>query len=271
MANPKTKNGHIDIANEIADKLCSYRINGQEWQILWVILRKTWGWLENVNDKNSPKKKMDRIALSQFAKFTGINRSRCHVLLKGLIDKQIIKKTVTQKCNTFNISYGIQSNYDRWKVLPKSATVTQKCNRVLPKSATEVLPKSATTKDTITKDTITKDTITAFSENAGNTEYIYIFNFWNEKEIIKHRNLDPKTKTSIKSGLKQYTVEEITKAIENYSAVLKSERYYFNHKWPLVDFMVRGIRKFVDEADPLRNYLIDKTQGEQDANRFDFN
>lgn len=157
MADPNIGNGHIDIANEVADKLCSFRLNGQEWQIVWVILRKTWGWLTNPKDKNSPKKKMDRISLSQFTKLSGINRCRCHKLLKGLIEKQIIKKTVTQKYNTQQISYGFQSDYDKWKVLPKSATVTQKCNGVLPKSTTKLLPKNTTTKD-ILKDTLTKDT-----------------------------------------------------------------------------------------------------------------
>ena len=53
MASPQRENGHIDIANEIADKFCSYRLSGQEWQIVWVVLRKTWGWLENPKDKNS--------------------------------------------------------------------------------------------------------------------------------------------------------------------------------------------------------------------------
>lgn len=156
MANPQPGNGHIDIANEIADRLCSYRLNGQEWQILWVVLRKTWGWLENPKDKNGGKKKMDRIALSQFANLTGINRSRCHALLKGLVGKNILKRTVTQKYNTKDISYGFQKDYDKWKVLPKNATVTQKYNKVLPKNATDVLPKNATTKDTRTKDTIQK-------------------------------------------------------------------------------------------------------------------
>jgi len=156
MANPQPDNGHIDIANEIADNLCSYRLNGQEWQVLWVVLRKTWGWLKNPNDKNGGKKKMDRIALSQFAGLTGINRSRCHVLLKGLVNKKILKKTVTQKYNTREISYGFQKDYDKWRVLPKNTTVTKKCNKVLPKNATDVLPKNATTKDTLTKDTIQK-------------------------------------------------------------------------------------------------------------------
>jgi len=157
MASPQIENGHLDIANTIVDKLCSYRLNGQEWQIVWVILRKTWGWLEDPNDKTSPKKKMDRISLSQFEKFTGINRCRCQTLLKGLIEKNIIKRTVIEKYNTQYITYGFQSDYDKWQVLPKSVTVTKKCKGVFPKSVTEVLPKSVTTKDTITKDTITKD------------------------------------------------------------------------------------------------------------------
>ena len=37
------------------------------------------------------KKKMDRISLSQFEALTGINRHRCHHLLKGLIEKRVIK------------------------------------------------------------------------------------------------------------------------------------------------------------------------------------
>lgn len=208
MADPKTTNGHIDIANEIADKLCSYRLNGQEWQILWVILRKTWGWLENPKDKKSPKKKMDRIALSQFTKLTGINRSRCHTILKGLLDKQIIKKTVTQKCNSLLISYGIQSNFDLWKVLPKSATVTQKCNGVLPKSATKVLPKSATTKDTITKDTNTKDTNTVPFEE--------IILYLNEKSGKKFRPTANETKRVITARWNQgYKLEDFQQVIDN--------------------------------------------------------
>ena len=188
MANPQAENGHIDIANEIADKLCSYRLNGQEWQIVWVILRKTWGWLEDPKAKQGVKKKMDRISLSQFEKFTGINRHRCHSLLKGLVEKRIIKKTVTQKCNTISISYGFQKDYDKWKMLPKSVTVTQKCNGVLPKNVTEVLPKNVTevlpknvnTKETITKETITKETITKEKEPKVNFPDWLPLDLWNE-------------------------------------------------------------------------------------------
>ena len=55
MANPQIENGHVDIANDIAEVLAQTRISGTEWQIVWVILRKTYGW----------HKKVDQIALSQ--------------------------------------------------------------------------------------------------------------------------------------------------------------------------------------------------------------
>src|SRR3990167_9144794 len=40
---PQLEDGYIRIANEIVDKLISYRISGEEWQILLVVLRKTYG------------------------------------------------------------------------------------------------------------------------------------------------------------------------------------------------------------------------------------
>lgn len=145
MANPQIKNGHLDIANDIVDKLCSYHLNGQEWQIIWVILRKTWCWLENPNDKKSPKKKMEMITLSQFALLTGIERCQCQKILKRLTQKRIIIKRVVQKYNTPQISYGFQKDYDQWEVLCKSTTVVQKYNKVLYKSTT--LPIKDTLKD----------------------------------------------------------------------------------------------------------------------------
>lgn len=156
MANPQLENGHIDIANTIVDKLCSYRLSGQEWQMIWVILRKTWGWLENPKDKNSPKKKMDIISLSQFEQFTGIDRRKCHTILKKLILKKVIKKTITQKGDKFIISYGFQKNFDLWKLSPKKVTITQKGDGVSPKKVTKLSPKKVNTKETL-KETITKE------------------------------------------------------------------------------------------------------------------
>lgn len=147
MASPQIEDGHIDIANTIADKFCSYRLSGQEWQIVWVILRKTWGWLENPKNKKGGKKKMDLIALSQFSKLTGIDRRKCHAILKKLIAKNIILKVITNISDGSLISYGFQKDFDTWALSPKKATlVTQKGDTVTqkalsPKKVTNCHPK----------------------------------------------------------------------------------------------------------------------------------
>lgn len=171
MASPQIEDGHIDIANTIVDKFCSYRLSGQEWQVLWVVIRKTWGWLEDPTKKNGRKKKMDTIALSQFAELTGINRRKCHALLKSMIDKCILKKVVTQKGDTLSISYGINKDFDTWKVSPKKVTVPKKGDRVSPKKATGVSPKKAHTKETL-KETIQKTPPELCEFVAGFIKYI---------------------------------------------------------------------------------------------------
>ena len=112
MASPHPKNGHIDVAHELADQFESYGFTTREWKLIWVIWRQTWGWLSNPKDKNSPKLKMMSMTLAMFSKRTGIKRQGCHSILKNLIKKNIIKK---EKCKkTGKIEYGFQSNYDLW-------------------------------------------------------------------------------------------------------------------------------------------------------------
>ncbi len=79
MTNPQIEDGHIDIANLIAEQFCRYRISGEEWLVLWAILRKTYGW----------KKKQDRIALSQFALMTGLKRQTVSRALNKLSSKRL--------------------------------------------------------------------------------------------------------------------------------------------------------------------------------------
>ena len=86
---------------------------------------------------------MDRIALSQFEQLTGIDRRKCHSILKSLISKKLVKKVVTQKGDRIVITYGFQKNYDLWIVSPKKVTVNQKRKKVS--------PKKADTKETIQK------------------------------------------------------------------------------------------------------------------------
>ena len=86
-------------------------------------------------------------------------------------------------------------------------------------------------------------------------EYTYkdIFNFWNEQNIIKHRFLTGKMKTKIRSAMKEYSLEDVKKAISNYSIVLKGKEYYWTYKWTIEDFLNRGLTRFLET--PLENFL----------------
>lgn len=105
-----------------------------------------------------------------------------------------------------------------------------------------------------------------FKENntdINNTSNIYsIFEFWNEQNIIKHRKMNQQMKSHINARLKEYTVDELKKAILNYSTVLNNDEYYWTHKWSLQDFMKpNNVTRFVDDADPLENFKKSKNKG----------
>ena len=93
----------------------------------------------------------------------------------------------------------------------------------------------------------------------NNKEDIYIreiYDHWNSKGIIKHRKMNAQMKSHINARLKEYSFEELKKAIDNYATVLSDDKYYWTHKWTLNDFMKPGnVARFVDEADPLINFL----------------
>jgi hypothetical protein len=92
------------------------------------------------------------------------------------------------------------------------------------------------------------------NDNNKKNTYIPVFNFWNRQEIIVHRRLSDKDCSAINIALRDFSQEEIFHAITNYATVLKSSEHYFKHRWTLRDFLQRGLRKFVNEADPLGNF-----------------
>lgn len=95
-----------------------------------------------------------------------------------------------------------------------------------------------------------------------NKEYIYsLFDYWNEKEIIKHRKRTQAMESHINARLQEYSVDELKRAIDNYSLVLRSDDYYWTHKWTLQDFMKpSNVIRFVDDADPLNNFKSNKKE-----------
>ncbi len=188
MASPQCEDGYLQIAMELVNKFSSSRFAGQEWQIIWTVWRKTWGW----------KKKNDRIALSQFAQATGIDRRKCHVLIQNLINRNVLDKSVTYNGDKRIIKYGFNKDFGKWKVSPIKVTVTNKGDRVSPIKTQKVSPIKVITKDSL-KDTIKdKDAEVDYSKLQEKTDricqilsrFFKKFNFyaWRQEQLNKHKH-----------------------------------------------------------------------------------
>ncbi|HAT4163185.1 TPA: MarR family transcriptional regulator [Clostridium perfringens] len=93
------------------------------------------------------------------------------------------------------------------------------------------------------------------SKDNSNQDINTIFDYWNSKGIIKHKELKEDIKKAIKKAIKNYSIDEIKQAIDTYSEILKSE-YYFNYKWNLKDFLNRNnaISTFIEDGSNRANY-----------------
>jgi len=157
MANPQKENGHIDIANEIAEHLAKTDLSASESKILWVIWRKTWGW----------HKKKDVITLKQFKEATELLKPHIARTIRRLCLREIITKNG-------NV-YGFQKDYDRWKapikeIITKNGNVyfitkngnafTKIGNRITKIGNNEWLKLKSDKEKRAPKETISKETIT---------------------------------------------------------------------------------------------------------------
>ena len=145
VASPQAENGHIDIANEIAEALMKINLSPYESRVLWFLFRKTYGW----------HKKRDWITLSQFSKCIELDRRLIHRAIKGLSYKNMV---IISKDDNNHITYGFQKNYKKWKVSSKKMTVIGRDDGLSSVEMTKVSSVEIPTKETITKETITKDT-----------------------------------------------------------------------------------------------------------------
>lgn len=95
--------------------------------------------------------------------------------------------------------------------------------------------------------------------------YIDIFDFWNSKSGVDHKELKTPMINAINKALKKYkSVGVIKQAINNYDEILKSN-YYYSHKFTLEKFLKQsnGISEFLEEGSVYENYLEFKKQKQQ--------
>ena len=117
MANPQKENGFIQIANEIVDALCKCHPGGSEGQVLWAIIRKTYGW----------KKLADKISYDNLMKITGLSRRSVVYAIKNLEYKNmiVVQRSKTGLLNDVNL-ISLQKDYDKW-VLQEIDGSARKC------------------------------------------------------------------------------------------------------------------------------------------------
>lgn len=75
--------------------------------------------------------------------------------------------------------------------------------------------------------------------------------------LTAHRDsffADSKTKTAIRAALRVYDADSVAAAIANYATVLGSDEHRWSYRWTLIEFLRRGLDRFVPEADPLTNF-----------------
>ncbi len=144
MASPQLENGYFKIANEIAEKLCSHRLPGQENQIIWAILRKTYGF----------NKKEDEISYGQLSKITKINRPKVIKLVKSLVSKKILGSIQNGTRQPSTIWFN--KDYDRWAPSPQKDTSPQKGTNLVPKRIPLPSPHMGVPQKTKRKDIIQK-------------------------------------------------------------------------------------------------------------------
>lgn len=102
-----------------------------------------------------------------------------------------------------------------------------------------------------------KQLTTNKNDKNDNKKDIYIiFDFWNSKDITKHRELNKKAESAINARLKTYSLDELKEAIDNYKTVYESDNHYFSHKYTLERFMdPNKIVPFISENEPLKAML----------------
>lgn len=137
MANPQLKNGHTRIANEILEALARTKLGQYEWQVLIVILRKTYGW----------GKSEDSISLSQFMLSTGITKQNISRTIQGLIKRCII----ISRDNDIAKKYKFNKDFSAWTSLSPEIPLSPEITIVIPRDKASYSVES-TTKETTTKE-----------------------------------------------------------------------------------------------------------------------
>lgn len=94
-----------------------------------------------------------------------------------------------------------------------------------------------------------------------------IYNHWQSKNLTNHIKLTDKFKTAIKSKIKEFDIETIKKAIDDYDVIFNSDDYILNTVWGIDYFLKSKLDKFTNGADPYNFYKSFDKKAKQEPNK----
>lgn len=190
--------------------------------------------------------------LDFFSRIMRCQRQETRQILDELIGQEIADisengKTVTLTSRKiWKANKKKENNKIRQQKFRRNANVTQ---QITPLSRKKNAQCNAPNNTSVTGENI--DFRSKKLEDIKNIKNIY--DFWNEKNIIQHREIE-KHKPAIKAKLKNYSEAEITEAISNYKKILDGPEYWFSYQWTLTEFLQRGLDRFLTANNPFKNY-----------------
>lgn len=154
MADPQTEHGHLRIANTLFDAALAYPFTARQLKALLALIRLTYGY----------HRKSDRIASSQIARLTNLQRQHAHRALQELEALGVIWR---RQVGAQSYEMGVVKDYECWGKRPQNGdtsapdveaeTVTEtgtartgtvpKSVHVRPQLGYGTVPKSVHTKD----------------------------------------------------------------------------------------------------------------------------
>ena len=143
--------------------------------------------------------------------------------------------------------------YQETQYLEQRQTIFLKENGAYTDDSSQGVPLLDTPRQQIVNNPLPQDRLGKDRLGKDKDIVLSLFEFWNHQGTINHKKLTAKMETKIRSALKDYSSEDIKKAISNYSTVLKDDKYFWTYKWTLDEFMARGLTKFLET--PIDNFL----------------
>lgn len=134
MASPQLEDGYTRIANELIEAFARIRIAGQEAQVVWAVIRKTYGF----------GKREDMISHGMIAYMTGLPRVKVVRLVQSLVLKKVLAST--NNGTRIPSSIGINKNYCEWLPSPKKGTSPNNGTSDSPNNGTKPSPNNGTHK-----------------------------------------------------------------------------------------------------------------------------